>query len=699
MFPAPVLNNALHHGHFKIHWTVRASRITMASNVGLQPLTSMQRSIFSVATSLTSADTVLPKWLTVDPKRALQNGLAVISRTSSSVNTFTAIVFGFGSLSAGFYLYIWKNVPLRAAFNWLSSRFVGSVSIASSHPLNKDVLTYLENKSLGPQANSLALVNPNAGPTMSDMLRGMYDPRQTQPIPRAGHKHVELEPEKLEYIPVSGSYVFWHGGHRMTLTRHEEVTGYYQDDGKFVRTQNGPSDLSRGQTLTVTCWSFGGGVQPVKEFLEHVREATKPAKQNTTTIFRASCNKEQQKFHWDVGVNRPARTVGSIALESGKKHSLMKECSRYFSPEDERFHALRGIPYRRGLLFYGPPGTGKTSFTVALAGHFKLNVYMISMSDEALNDRGLGALFDTLPRRCIVLLEDIDSSGIDREPRKEKINSTRDPAKVKRTVLVGVTLAGLLNVLDGPASVDGRLVVMTSNSPDALDAALLRPGRIDSKILFGYTTKEVSSQIFSHIFNKTPDEIVFDEDKKTTHPSPEELVFMAEQFAACIPETKISPAECQGYLMRHRDDPHAALSNAEAWATEVITVKEKGKNVADFDNEIKRGGALFAGRGTRLPPNGMNGTNVTVSARPHRLDPFAPASRVRLRADARAMMAQGTASYAPANGNAEDYDSGIEGVMDDVMDDVTHIVSSRYTNGNGVEELGPYDEEGSADGA
>ena len=174
---------------------------------------------------------------------------------------------------------------------------------------------------------------------------------------------------------------------------------------------------------------------------------------------------------------------------------------------------------------------------------------------------------------------------------------------------------------------------------------------------------------------------------------------MAEQFAACIPETKISPAECQGYLMRHRDDPHAALSNAEAWATEVITVKEKGKNVADFDNEIKRGGALFAGRGTRLPPNGMNGTNVTVSARPHRLDPLAPASRARLRADARAMMAQGTASYAPANGNAEDYDSGIEGVMDDVMDDVTHIVSSRYTNGNGVEELGPYDEEGSADGA
>jgi chaperone BCS1 len=673
----------------------------MTSSVGLQPVTSMRPSIFSVATLLTSPDIALPSWLTVDPKRALQNGLALISTSSYGVHTFTAIIFGFGSLSAGFYLYVWKNVPLRAAVKWVSSKFNGSVSIASSHPLNKDVLTYLEKKRLGPQANSLALVNPNAGPTMSEMIRGMYDPRPSQAPPRAGHKQVEPEPEQLEYIPISGTYVFWHNGYRMTLARHEEVTGFYQDDGKFVRTQNGPTDLSRGQTLTITCWSFIGGVQPVKDFLEHVCETTKPAKQNTTTIFRASCHKEQQKFHWDIGVNRPARTVDSIALESGKKQSLMKECTRYFSKEDERFHALRGIPYRRGLLFYGPPGTGKTSFTVALAGHFKLNVYMISMSDDALNDRGLGALFDTLPRRCIVLLEDIDSSGIDREARKEKITSSRDPSKVKRTILVGVTLAGLLNVLDGPASVDGRLVVMTSNSPDALDAALLRPGRIDSKILFGYTTKEVSSQIFGHIFNKTPDEIVLDTEGAIVHPSQEELASMAEQFADCIPETKISPAECQGYLMRHRDDPHAALSNAKAWAAEILEVKEKGKNVADFDNEIKRGGALFAGRGTRRPPNGATGPDPTRSA-------HEALSRLRERHSLIAMGATPSDSLPAPGAEAGDYDSGNEEIV--AYMPPTHPnghgvcmplhSTDAYANGNGVNEHDDYDDmEGSASAA
>lgn len=663
----------------------------MSSNLGLQPaLAPLQRSLFSVATSLTSTDTTVPNWLNVDPKRALQNGLAVISSASSSLNTFTAIVFGFGSLTAGLYLYVWNNVPLRAAFHWLSSKFTGSVSIASTHPLNKDVLTYLEQRRLGPQANSLALVDPNAIPSMNEiMVRSMHHARPPPPPPAAGRKAVEIvqesAPETLEYVPVSGFYSFWHAGYKMTLARHEEVTGYYKDDGKFVRTQNGPSDLSRGQTITITCWSLGAGVQPVKDFLDHVRETIRPTKQNLTTIFRASCHKEHQRFYWDIGVDRPARTVDSIALESGKKRALMKECTRYFSKEDERFHALRGIPYRRGLLFYGPPGTGKTSFTVALAGHFNLSVYMISMSDNALNDRGLSHLFDALPKRCIVLLEDIDSSGVDREPRQEKVRIPRDPLKSTKTVLVGVTLSGLLNVLDGVASVDGRLVIMTSNSPDALDPALLRPGRIDSKILFGYTNKEISSQIFSHIFTKTPDEIATDQDDGIPQPSPEELLSMASQFADCIPETKISPAECQGYLMRHRDDPYAALSNAKAWATEILEVKEKGKNVADFDNEIKRGGALFGGR------RAQEGFSRLQDLKEQTL------------ANADAILARAGESYLGASGgpvHPSHFPAGGYGVQAVAVDGgaprfmASSCDAAGFVNGNGiVEEAEDFDEE------
>lgn len=45
---------------------------------------------------------------------------------------------------------------------------------------------------------------------------------------------------------------------------------------------------------------------------------------------------------------------------------------------------------------------------------------------------------------------------------------------------------GLLNVLDGVVETPGRIVIMTTNHPETLDPALIRPGRIDKRINLGY---------------------------------------------------------------------------------------------------------------------------------------------------------------------------------------------------------------------
>jgi hypothetical protein len=50
----------------------------------------------------------------------------------------------------------------------------------------------------------------------------------------------------------------------------------------------------------------------------------------------------------------------------------------------------------------------------------------------------------------------------------------------------GLNLSGLLNVLDGVVDTPGRIVIMTTNHPELLDPALIRPGRIDKKIMLGY---------------------------------------------------------------------------------------------------------------------------------------------------------------------------------------------------------------------
>jgi len=66
-----------------------------------------------------------------------------------------------------------------------------------------------------------------------------------------------------------------------------------------------------------------------------------------------------------------------------------------------------------------------------------------------------------------------------------------------------LNLSGLLNVLDGVVDSPGRIVIMTSNHPDQLDRALIRPGRIDKKLMLGYMGVPDVISILEHYFQLT----------------------------------------------------------------------------------------------------------------------------------------------------------------------------------------------------
>ncbi len=69
-----------------------------------------------------------------------------------------------------------------------------------------------------------------------------------------------------------------------------------------------------------------------------------------------------------------------------------------------------------------------------------------------------------------------------------------------------LNLSGLLNVLDGVVDTPGRIVVMTTNHPEMLDPALIRPGRVDKKLLLNYMGPKHAIDLISHYFGVRVDE-------------------------------------------------------------------------------------------------------------------------------------------------------------------------------------------------
>lgn len=377
------------------------------------------------------------------------------------------------------------------------------------------------------------------------------------------------------------------------------------------------------------------------------------------------------RHSWQQVANRPVRDMRTVVLDQDQKLAVLADMNEYLHPSTPRWYANRGIPLRRGYLFYGPPGTGKTSLSFALAGVFGLEIYVISLQEPTLTEEDLGALFGALPRRCVVLLEDIDSAGLRRPPdqieKDEKAeaaaaskssnsgdskegkesdnkgsggdggnsNDSANDWKVSDLAKAlkkegaksdekGISLSGLLNAIDGVASHEGRVLIMTTNAPESLDEALIRPGRVDLHVGFTNATTVQAEELFMRMY-ETEEKVGVAakrgvsgaitgprtdlngsasitamaaataatimgasngtastekqqqvEEQNANVPSPvvepldvpkEELPSVARQFAQKIPDSQFSPAEIQGYLLKRKKHPLRALREVEEWVS------------------------------------------------------------------------------------------------------------------------------------
>lgn len=239
----------------------------------------------------------------------------------------------------------------------------------------------------------------------------------------------------------------------------------------------------------------------------------------------------------------------------------------------------RGLPHKIGFLLYGPPGTGKTSTILAIAREHELPVFDLPLSrlrsDDDLQQliEGIEKCVDIGKENYIILIEDIDRYLTQTPAERFGMNPTSKTEQHLQTdIPTGVSFEYLLQFLDGADRHEGRILCITSNDPHIFDDercimkmttshsfgekptgqatqndttkesqskestrtmnALIRPGRVDHEVKFGFCTKEQAHQIIKMFYSDTMTPTQLDElqfpDLSTTVP------FTTAELIACI---------------------------------------------------------------------------------------------------------------------------------------------------------------------
>jgi len=278
----------------------------------------------------------------------------------------------------------------------------------------------------------------------------------------------------------------------------------------------------------------------VKEYHQHLNSdkhlkyfVYTPSSDSTQDYYDATAN--YSEFRFESG-----KSFSNIFFP--EKDDIVNRIN--FFNKNKAWYKARGIPYTMGFLFYGEPGCGKTSTIKAIANHTDRHIVSIPLNKIKTGKELLNVFYNTkmnhkdIPlHKRLYVLEDIDAADLkdvvgDRD-KKEKNNedteSTSDENKMAARQendnndtnfdildLLKVssataawdkkanklTLATLLEVLDGVMEMEGRMLIITTNYPERLDKALIRPGRIDLKIKFNKCTKQGLMDMYKHYFDQ-----------------------------------------------------------------------------------------------------------------------------------------------------------------------------------------------------
>jgi hypothetical protein len=222
-------------------------------------------------------------------------------------------------------------------------------------------------------------------------------------------------------------------------------------------------------------------------------------------------------------VFRTSRTFDNVFFE--QKEAVQNHTEFFLKRKD--WYNKKGIPHTLGFMFHGEPGCGKTSTIKAIANVGNRHIINLHLSEikskEQLThlffnddihvwDNGKTERYNIPVSERMYVIEDIDAMGdlVLKREWKKPVSKKVEFDELGNVIQEDepIDLAFILNLLDGTLESEGRILAISTNFPERIDKALIRPGRIDMIIEFKKCSATIMKEMIESFYEIVLDDVI-----------------------------------------------------------------------------------------------------------------------------------------------------------------------------------------------
>ena len=188
-----------------------------------------------------------------------------------------------------------------------------------------------------------------------------------------------------------------------------------------------------------------------------------------------------------ISLKARVRPLSTIVLDADVRRTLVDAVEAFMRPDTIALYERIGRVRKLCILIHGPPGTGKSSVLPYLCHTLCAGAKRL-VSSSVCDDRAIAhAMTQVHFNNTMIVFEDIDRSFKAADEGDARGDAKKDAKGDAKDTL---SLGTLFELLDGTnCSAEKSIIVLTANDTSVLPPALIRPGRVDLVVEFGYATE------------------------------------------------------------------------------------------------------------------------------------------------------------------------------------------------------------------